>query len=129
MRIGIVEDRVSPWPLNMSAEDRNLIETRDDCTTVDLMYVCRELEKRVLELEAAAEAVQVDEAGTEVPVDLSALSAQIASLSAQIALLPVGLTGSGPPAAGLGKNFDEYWDYVNRIAYKKRGGEWQQLAS
>lgn len=129
MKVGLVEDRVSPWPLNMSAEDRNEVETSGNCTLVDVMYVSRELEKRVLALEAAAEAVQVDDTGAEVPVDLSALSAQIASLSAQIALLPVGLTGSGPPAPGLGKNFDEFWDYVNKIAYKKRGGEWQQLAS
>jgi len=38
------------------------------------------------------------------------------------------LSGSGPPAASLGKNGDSYWDTTNLMEHRKLGGSWRQVA-
>lgn len=121
-------NRVDAFPINMTAEAKNALETRDTCDIVDLMYAVRELQKYVLTLAGTVSPVTTTTTESSASVDLSSVTSELASLSAQLAATPAYLSGAGAPAAGLGKNGDFYWDTVGLMAYVKMGGTWRQVA-
>lgn len=119
-------NRVDAFPLNITAAEKNAVDTSDKCDIVDLMFAVRELQKYVLTLAGVVSPVTTETTETAVTVDLSSVNLQLASLSAQIAAAPAYLSGSGEPAASLGKNGDTYWDNLNKFEWRKAGGTWRQ---
>lgn len=119
-------NRVDAFPLNMTAAEKNAVDTSDKCDIVDLMFAVRELQKYVLTLAGVISPVTTETTDTAVTVDLSSVNSQITALSTQIAGMPTYRSGSGEPAASLGNNGDTYWDTLNKFEWRKAGGTWRQ---
>jgi len=122
--------RVDAFPLSMTIEERNAVESTTECTIVDLMFMVRELQKYCLELAAAVSVVQTSGTGSETTVNVTSLAGQISTLQAQIAALPEHLEGVGEPLPYLGKNGDTYWDMSPNglMEWVKLEGTWRQRA-
>lgn len=123
-------ERVDNFCFQMTREERNLYETSEKISLLDILYMIHELQKAYLMFTGAlpnqvAPATDVQESAG---VDLSAINSQLLTLSVQLAAKPDHYELDSPPPDSFGKNGDTVFDRTGNNTYERVGGKWQQRA-
>jgi len=125
-------DRVDNFNFTQTREERNVYETTEKLSLLDLLYMIHELEKAYFTLSGGTISSSVTVSTDTSAASIASLSAEITSLSTQVAALPTHTEFAGVPSDSTGVNGSTHRDTRSvaeggQMNYQRISGTWRQV--